>query len=437
MTPSPPKTIGKYTVVRILGRGGMGTVYLGKDPDLDREVAIKLIHADRADSEQTATRFYREVLTTACLQHPGIPPVYTLEELPDGRAFYTMKPIDGKPLSEILEALRDEDPRTKAKYDLFRVVEILRDVAQTLHYAHNKAFIHRDLKPSNIFVGDYGEVYVIDWGLTKSLKDADEEEAERPAPRHLSGRTLVHDETVALDKSGTDGAPTPDDETVATSGSPVPPINRKRNLTVEGDILGTIAYMPPEQASGQQTRLGKEADIYALGVMLYELLTLELPFDGEDWEEIVTLKQLAALLPPEQRAPQRNIPPELSAITMQAMNPAPEERFKTAAEFERALTNFLEGKTQFRNAFRSSLDEDTVRILPRRSKSAWRIRRDGISTTDEAPEDRYSYLLLDREFPGDVRLSAYVMLHPTSADGMDASEFALVLNAAEPDSFRN
>ncbi|MHC4885389.1 MAG: serine/threonine protein kinase [Planctomycetota bacterium] len=329
-------TIGHYEVIRVLGKGGMGTVYLCNDPLLDRSVAIKMLNnKDHQESETTRRlRFIREAMITAQLQHPGIPPVYAISPMESQDAYYVMKPIEGRSLQEILDLLRDNEDGSglSDEYDLFRMVEIFRDVCNTIRYAHTKGFLHRDIKPSNIFAGDWGGVYVIDWGLAKSIKSG--RGSEKSGEDSRSNKTEEKSEDTAKPNDGAKGkrdtvdlsAISVTDETVTQEynakgqeGSPdLPdtPFDSRSELTMEGDVLGTIAYMPPEQAEGSVDELGRQADIYALGVILYEILTHELPVSGRTLKDVVDQKTRGEIEPPELRAPQKDIPPELSAITM-------------------------------------------------------------------------------------------------------------------------
>ncbi len=417
-----PEKIGKYVVEKILGHGGMGTVYLCHDPDLQRQVAVKILNLRKSPKGSNAQarrlRFLREALTTAQLQHPGIPPVYDVQELPGNQAYYVMKPIDGKPLQDILNKLREGDQKAREEFDLFRLIEILRDVCQALQYAHNCGYIHRDLKPSNIFVGDFGEVYLIDWGLTKAIKD-------------ISNRTFhlpKHAPEPEFDVSPDNAT-----QTVSLTDSELEsePVDLSGDLTLQGDILGTLAYMPPEQASGSTANLGFEVDVYALGVILYEMLTLELPVEGATFKEILRQKVKGEIVSPEMRAASREIPPELSAITMQSMNPAPEERFKSAKEFNEALEFWLEGKSQWRGAACNSFEKTDFHVLPKAAVKLWKISKDTVATVAPKPE-KPCYFVFNREYTGDIRFAVNFVPYPISDDGATISEFALFINGYAP-----
>ena len=218
----------KYGVLGEIGRGGMGTIYLAEDRVLGRRVALKVVSTGASDPA-AAARMLREARVIARLEHPGIVPVHDAGTLPDGRMFYAMKRVDGRRLDEV--ALDGGAPLP----DRLRVFQ---KVCEAVAFAHAHGVIHRDLKPENVMVGPFGEVLVMDWGVAKVLEEA----AEPPA-----------------------GAP--------SAGS--------ATATSEGTVLGTPAYMAPEQAAGQADRVGPAADVYALGALLHFLLTRRPPFDDE------------------------------------------------------------------------------------------------------------------------------------------------------------
>jgi serine/threonine-protein kinase len=218
----------------------MGVVLRGRDPDLNRTLAIKVMldkYRGQADVER---RFLEEVQVTAQLQHPGVPPVHEVGRLKDGRPFFAMRLVKGRTLAELLKERRDlgEDlPRFLA-------------VCQTLAYAHSRGIIHRDLKPSNIMVGAFGEVQVMDWGLAKVLPRC------RPA-----------DSPTAADEPSTI-------VTVRTAAEGV--------LSQAGTVMGTPAYMAPEQARGRGELVDERADVFGLGAILCVLLTGQPPYADTD-----------------------------------------------------------------------------------------------------------------------------------------------------------
>ena len=222
------------------GRGGMGIAYRAWDRVLHREVVVKAIRREFRESPGALARFRTEAQITAQLPHPNIPPIHDSGDLPDGSPFLVMKWIHGSTLADLLKERKN--PAT----DLYRFLDIFEKVCEAVGFAHSQGVIHRDMKPSNVMVGSFGEVQVMDWGLGKKLAEG------ANAPVNESAVML------ALDTQ----------------------------LTRTGDILGTPAYMPPEQATGDVARIDRRADVFALGSMLCEILTGKPPYTGKTSDEV-------------------------------------------------------------------------------------------------------------------------------------------------------
>jgi serine/threonine-protein kinase len=242
----------RYRIDGEIARGGMGTVLKGRDPDLGRDVALKVLREDHRDNPDLIRRFIEEAQIGGQLQHPGIVPIYELGTFADCRPFFSMKLVKGHTLAELL------DGRAGPADDLPRLLSIYQAVCQTVAYAHARGVIHRDLKPSNVMVGSFGEVQVMDWGLAKVLP-----------------RGGVVDDA----RAGTSGR----QETViatARSGSDQP------GLSHAGSVMGTPSYMAPEQARGEIDQVDERADVFALGSILCEVLTGAPAFRGRSVGEI-------------------------------------------------------------------------------------------------------------------------------------------------------
>ena len=239
----------RFEPLQSLGVGGMGEVALARDQDIGRHVAIKrLLPGLGADSLE---RFAREVRIVGRLEHPGIVPVHDVGVDGAGRHYFVMKYVEGETLETIIEKLRQDDPLYRARYTPGRRVELFHELLQALRYAHARGVIHRDIKPSNVMVGAFGEVLLMDWGIAKEIGAAD-----RP-----------------IDVAPPAGAA--DDPRAAFR-------------TRHGSLIGTPAYMAPEQARGDNRRLDVRTDVYALSVLLHELLTLHHYLEGKSTiEEIV------------------------------------------------------------------------------------------------------------------------------------------------------
>jgi eukaryotic-like serine/threonine-protein kinase len=274
-------------------RGGLGRILLASDRRLDRPVAVKEL---LRETEETRARFVREARITARLQHPGIVPIYEAGRWPSGQPFYAMKLVAGRPLSEVIAGCGDLEAR------LALLPKVLA-VAETVAYAHSHRVVHRDLKPSNVLIGDFGETIVIDWGLAKEL-DA----PEAVAAAETSGPAA---------KTGAAAAP---------------------ELTVDGTVLGTPAYMAPEQARGEPVDI--RADVYAIGALLYHLLDGEPPYRRTP-ANIAIVAAVAAGPPPRLGGA---IPPDLLAIVDKAMARAPEDRYPSAAELAADLARYTTGQ---------------------------------------------------------------------------------------------
>jgi serine/threonine-protein kinase len=252
---APPTQLGRYAVVEEIGRGGMGCVLRGYDPDLGRDLAIKvLLEAHRHDPVRVG-RFTEEAQIGGQLQHPGIVPVYEVGRAEE-RPYFTMKLVRGHTLAELLRE------RTDPHEGLPRFLQVFEQVCQTIAYAHSRGVIHRDLKPSNVMVGAFGEVQVMDWGIAKVLV----REGGSP-PRTEEEEPRPHDEPEGL-------------RTGRSTGQGL--------VSRTGSVLGTPSYMPPEQARGARDELDERCDVFGLGGILCEILTNKPPYSGTSDIEVLT-----------------------------------------------------------------------------------------------------------------------------------------------------
>ncbi|HEX8538995.1 MAG TPA: protein kinase, partial [Cystobacter sp.] len=281
-----------YALVGELAHGGIGRILRARDLRLGRPVAIKQILSPAPGAE---SRFMTEAFVTARLQHPAIVPVYEAGRWPNGELFYSMKLVSGRSLSDVLAE------STTLKERLALLPHVLA-VAEAMAYAHSERIIHRDLKPANILVGGFGETVVIDWGLAKDLSRAE-------------NTSLLQ----ALVPEGS----APDD-----------------GLTRVGTVMGTPAYMPPEQAAGQS--VDERADVYALGAILYHLLAGSRPYEGNTSDQV--LAKVVSGPPRPLSVLQKGIPRDLLAIVAKAMARRPDERYATAREMAEDLRRFQTGQ---------------------------------------------------------------------------------------------
>ncbi len=297
----------KYSLLEELGRGGMGTVYLAEDRVLGRKVALKVVGTGAADPG-AAARMLREARVIARLEHPGIVPVHDAGTLPDGRMFYAMKRVDGRRLDEIAAASQLPD----------RLRVFLR-ICEAAAFAHAHGVLHRDLKPENVMVGPFGEVLVMDWGLAKVLVD---EAPDTPTGALRTG----------------------------------PPAS-----TAEGAVVGTPAYMAPEQAEGRQDGVGPTTDVYALGAILYFLLTRRPPFDSDTAGR--RARGEARLAPPAPRRVDPSVPRPLEAVVARAMAVEPGDRYASVEELAADVARYLDGGRVL--AHRESPWEKGARVFAR------------------------------------------------------------------------
>jgi serine/threonine protein kinase/tetratricopeptide (TPR) repeat protein len=318
----------RYEIKGEVARGGQGVVLRIRDEVLDRDLAMKVVLGD-GDSERTGKtprvdtktlgRFLEEAQVTGSLNHPGIVPVHDLGLDGRGRAYFTMKLVKGKTLMDVFAELAEG----RGDWTQTQVLGVLLKVCDAVSYAHAKGIVHRDLKPSNIMVGPFGEVYVMDWGLAKILGQEDEKD------------TRLRPES-APSKSG------------APSESHDPRSERKDSPlhTKDGDVLGTPAYMSPEQATGRVTDMGPPSDVYAMGAMLYHLIAQHMPYValGTRLSDYAVLAQVKTgpPRPLEEEAPEA--PAELVAICDKAMGREPAERYADMSALGEDLGAFVEGR---------------------------------------------------------------------------------------------
>lgn len=274
-----------YELGPIIGYGGMGRIRIAVDRRIGRRVALKelLFHTD-----ELAARFVREARIAASLQHPNIVPIYDVGSWADGTPFYTMRLVQGRSLYEAFA-------RAASLRERMALLQALIAAADAVAFAHTSGIVHRDLTPANILLGDFGEALVIDWGLAKDLRG----DAPRVGPEFQTGHT-------------------------------------HRVLTAKGDVIGSPAYMPREQAAGEAT--DARADVYALGAILYHLLAGTAPYTGRSSKAVLARVRSEEPVPIERHTPR--VPGALLAIVRTAMARAPGDRYPTARELAAALRGF-------------------------------------------------------------------------------------------------
>jgi len=285
--------LGKYKLIKSLGKGGMGEVFLAYDAFCDRQVALKRIREDLVKYKTMHDRFLREAHIAAALTHPSIIPIFAIHE-EENLVYYTMPYVEGDTLKQILRNSKDD---TTIAY----LMRIFLSVCQAIAYSHSKEILHRDLKPENIIVGKFGEVLILDWGLAEYIDRIHEESLEE------------------------------------VPGSP--------NLTRPGKVVGTLSHLAPERASGEPA--SEQSEVYALGVILYQLLTLKLPFKRSDLPTFQKTAQYEELVDPIEAAPYRDIPRKLADITKKCLHPSKDARYRHVSQLIADIETYIEGRPEW------------------------------------------------------------------------------------------
>ena len=310
-SPEMPLAADRPVRVQLLGeiaRGGMGVVLKGRDPDLGRDLAVKVLLEAHKEKPDLVRRFVEEAQIGGQLQHPGVVPVYELGTFGDYRPYFTMKLVKGQTLAELL------DERESPVADLPRFLSIFAQIGQTMAYAHARDVIHRDLKPSNVMVGSFGEVQVMDWGLAKVLpKGGVVDDA-------TAGKVEVRDTVIATARVGSDS-----------------------DLSQSGSVMGTPAYMAPEQARGEIDRIDERADVFALGSILCEVLTGQPAFVGRSSGEIHRKAALGDLAEALARLEGSGAAGELIALAKECLAREREDRPRHAGAVTDRTTAYLAG----------------------------------------------------------------------------------------------
>ena len=300
---------GRFEIIRQYARGGLGDVFVARDSELDREVALKEIQERHADDPQIQERFTREAEITGRLEHPGIVPVYGYGRHRDGRPYYAMRMVKGENLKDAINALHarqsnDRDPGART-LELRRLLDRFLDVCQAIHYAHSRGVIHRDIKPANVLLGNYGETLVVDWGLAKVVG-----KSEDIPPDAGAQETTLRPQ------------PTPENQ-----------------ATHQGCALGTPEFMSPEQAAGRVDQIGPASDVFNLGATLFCILTGRSPLTGNGADRIIDRARGAKV----QRAREVNprVPRPLEAICAKALAWDVDDRYLSARALAEDIEHYL------------------------------------------------------------------------------------------------
>lgn len=270
----------------------MGTVYSVSDPRLARRVAVKMHQPPKDEDQKAFQRFVREAQTTGRLEHPCIPPVYEYGETSQGQPYFALKWLEGKTLAEVIDGLRQGDEELHKKLDFATRYQIAIKLCEALGYAHGQGVLHRDLKPENVMLGQYGETWLVDWGVAGPPSEASQEKTDR--------------------------------------------------LTEGPSFMGTLAYAAPEQVAGCYSPL---SDQYSLGALLYELFTLAPAHPGETRMEVLTAVTANPVKPAEslKHPKQGRVPREVSVILGKMLAKKPEDRYSNLGEVTQAFKRVVAG----------------------------------------------------------------------------------------------
>ena len=329
-------TDSRYDGGKELGRGAMGVVHLALDRDLNREIALKTLLPSEASRPGSRARLLREARLGGSLEHPNIIPVYELGKTAGGNPFFTMRRMEGRSLAQVLSRLRAKNEDARVDFGRVRLLNIFIQVCMAVEFAHARGVVHRDIKPGNVMLGDFGEVQLLDWGIARKV-----DELEPIEQRVLS-------------------------------------------------LTGTPGYMAPEQILMKEDVKLPLSDVYALGAVLYEILTLRRPLEDDDPEELMVRCCSEDPIAPSVRTPERTVPPELDEICLQALARDPDQRTSSARLLARNLEGFMEGARE-----RERLQEEAVNKL-----------HDGLSLTAryEALRQELSFARKEsREIRGEIK----------------------------------
>jgi serine/threonine protein kinase/tetratricopeptide (TPR) repeat protein len=360
--------IGNYDVIRSLGKGGMGEVFLVYDPVCQRSIALKKIRDDLAKHQTIKDRFLKEARIAAELVHPSIIPIYSITQDATG-IYYTMPYVEGETLKERIREARQLAKAGKPIPENASVATLMRiflNVCQAVAFAHAKGVIHRDLKPENIIIGKYGEVVILDWGLAQRVGETEEVEE------------------IEMSKSSA--------------------------LTRPGKIVGTLTYMAPERGAGEPA--SKQTDIYALGVILYQILTLRIPFKRQTLEGFRKQMKHERLIDPEEAAPYRDIPKQLSNMVKQCLSSTKGERTQTMEELLKDLEGYIEGRPQWIASTELNIDQ----------KEDWEFQENILLAS---LKDWVNLMVSKVSFQGNLKIETRVKL------GKHSEGLGFLLNVAE------
>ena len=362
-----PEYIGLYKIVKKIASGGMGEVFLAIDPFCQRNLALKKIRRDKMHLPSLRARFLKEVKIAAQLSHPSIIPIYQIHQT-ENEIYYTMPLVEGETLKEIIQTTLKQEkeglPGHPIGSSIPALMRIFLNICQAIAYSHAKKILHRDLKPENIIIGPYGEVLILDWGLADFVFSTEED-------------VPLEEESEDLENPG---------------------------LTRPGKIAGTLAYLAPERIFGKKASYA--SDIYSLGIILYQLLTLRFPFKRKSVKQYKKEISHESIIEPAERAPYRDIPQKLSHIAKKCLAKRPEKRYARVEEILVDLNNYIEGHAEW-------IPYSSIQV---ECKSDWKFQENillakHIALTQKSDIMEWVNLMIAKEsFPGKIKLETHVRI---------------------------
>jgi len=288
----------------LVASGGMGAVHVVVDRAIGRRMAMKTMHAMLREDDRMLRLFLREARTTGLLDHPNIVPVYDVGER-DGALYFTMKLVSGRTLRDVI---REHPSGVTDPNVLFNLLDVIVKMCDALAFAHSRGVVHCDIKPANVMMGDFGEAYLMDWGIARVRGSQPERASYVPPPN--------------------------DDES--------PP-----SQTTGDAVLGTASYMSPEQAEGNRVLLDARSDVFSLGAVLYDMLCGRPPYRGETYNDTLALARAASYVPPSRLVADGRVSPELERIVLKAMARHRSDRYESAAALKADLLRYMRGGAEF------------------------------------------------------------------------------------------
>jgi len=322
----------RFTLLRQIGQGGLGAVWLARDEELKRTVALKEMLFDKADSPKYLHRFQREAMITGLLEHPNVVPLYSFGfDTLAGKPFYAMRFLGKQTLSNAIEEYHAKRRAGQTEsIDLHRLLNAFLDVCQAIAYAHSRGVVHRDLKPDNVALDNFGQVIVLDWGIAKIMSDGE----------------------LAIQASLTDSM---DTDLILTK-------------TMAGEVVGTPLYMAPEQALGELDKVDERTDVFGLGAILYAILTGHAPHEQStsESEGSSLSEQLKAIAESKIPFPHETVaqaPRELEAVCMRALNNHRYTRHASAKELADDVERWMAGQNEKHRTYEAmKLEANGLRV---------------------------------------------------------------------------